>query len=116
MLNKNLNYEDPRNIDRFIFTVVVLFSEDTLGINDYSTDISIMNKMKDLNNPIIKWVSTLIEKYDVGDLIDEHILGETPPATKKECERRLLNFFKAMEKRTGYSPEQAMADIRKLLN
>lgn len=110
------SYEDPRNIDRFIFTIVLLFSEDDFNINDFTTSVGIMNKMRDANNPIIKWVENLLKDYEVGDLIDEHILGEEAPRTKRECEQRLLNFFKAMEKRTGYTPEKAIKDIRRLLN
>jgi hypothetical protein len=79
------------------------------------TDMS-LGKGIDLNHPVIKWVKMLMENYDIGDLIDEHIVGEDPPLNDAECQKRLKQFFEAFEKKTGYTPEKAIKDIRGFMN
>ena len=70
----------------------------------------------DKNNPMVKWVAFLLKKFDVDDLGDDIIIGDIAPKNPKEAEDRLLQFFKALEERTGYTPDMAMKDIRRFLH
>jgi hypothetical protein len=47
----------------------------------------------DKNNPMVKWVSLVLDKFNVNDLVDDIIIGEVAPRTPKEAEARLLTFF-----------------------
>ena len=70
----------------------------------------------DKNNPMVKWVSLVLDKFNVNDLVDDIIIGEVAPRTPKEAEARLLRFFSALQERTGYTPDMAMKDIKKFLH
>jgi hypothetical protein len=112
---KNESYID---FSRLICFVMAIFSahDFLLHFNDADRINMSLGKGVDENNPVVKWVKHLMDKYDVNDLIDEHIIGEEAPADNEECQQRLINFFTAFEKETGYKPEEAIRDIRKFMN
>ena len=112
------NHENIVDFSRYICFVMAVFSAHDFRVDTHDVDRSNMSSAKgiDENNPVVKWVKMLLEKYDVGDLVDEHIVGEDPPLNDAECQQRLKNFFEAFEKQTGYKPEQAIKDIRSFMN
>lgn len=68
----------------------------------------------DKNNPIVKWIDFLFKKYDLNELVLEHIIcNGIKPKNEKEANERVMNFFKAVTEKYKYSPEQAFKDINK---
>ena len=117
-MRKLKNHESLVDFSLLVCFVMAIFSTHDFSLNftnDDRFDMS-LGKGTDPNNPVVRWAKMLIEKYDVGDLIHEHIVGEDPPKNDAECQKRLKNFFEAFEKETGYTPEQAIRDIRKFTN
>jgi hypothetical protein len=112
------NHETFVDFSRFVCFVMAIFSAHDFNLSSSSIDRFDMSLGKDVdhNHPVIKWVKMLMEKYDISDLVDEHIVGEDPPLNDAECSKRLKNFFEAFEKQTGYKPEQAIKDIRSFMN
>jgi hypothetical protein len=73
-----------------------------------------MKHKLDKNNPIVKWIDFLFTKYDLTDLVVEHIIcNGVKPKSEKEANLRVMNFFKALTEKYKYSPEQAFKDINK---
>lgn len=73
-----------------------------------------MKEKLDKNNPIVKWIDLLLKKYDLNDLIREHIFcNGVKPKNEKEASERVMNFFVAITKKYNYTPEQAFKDINK---
>lgn len=71
----------------------------------------------DKNNPIVKWIDHLFSKYDLNDLIREHIYcNGIKPKDQKEAEARVMNFFAALTKEYNYTPEHAVRDIKRQLH
>jgi hypothetical protein len=117
-MRKLKSHEDLVDFSRLVCFVMAIFSAHDFVLsfsNDDRFDMS-LGKNVDPNNPVVKWAKMIIEKYDVADLIDEHIVGEDPPLNDKECQERLIKFFTTLEEKTGYTPEQAIKDIRKFTN
>jgi len=117
-MRKLKSHEDLIDFSRLVCFVMAIFSAHDFSLsftNDDRFDMS-LGKGVDPNNPVVKWVKMLLEKYDVSDLVDEHIVGEDPPMNDAECQKRLKNFFEALKKETGYTSEQAIKDIRKFTN
>lgn len=76
-----------------------------------------MKRNFDKNHPIVKWIDLLFSKYDLKDLIREHIYCHgVKPKDQKEAEERLMNFFVALTKEYNYTPEHAVRDIKRQLN
>ena len=117
-MQKLRNDEDIINFSRYVCFAMAIFSahDFRLGSDDVDRADMSLGKGIDLNHPVIKWVKMLMENYDIGDLIDEHIVGEDPPLNDAECQQRLKKFFEAFEEKTGYTPEKAIKDIRSFMN
>jgi hypothetical protein len=117
-MRKLQNHEDLINFSRLVCFVMAIFSSHdfVLSYSDADRIDMSLGKNVDKNNPVVKWVKMLLEKYDVSDLVDEHIVGEDPPMNDAECQRRLRKFFEAFEEKTGYTAEQAIRDIRGFMN
>lgn len=111
-------HEDFINFSRLVCFFMAVFSSHDFVLNYSDADRIDMSlgKTIDENNPVVKWVKMLLEKHDVEELVDEHIIGIDPPKDDAECQARLKKFFEAFEKQTGYSPEQAIKDIRSFMN
>ena len=73
-----------------------------------------MKEKLDKNNPIVKWIDLLFNKYDLNDLVKEHIFcNGIKPKNEKEASDRVMNFFRAITEKYNYTPEQAFKDINK---
>lgn len=113
--NKHESFID---FSHFVCFIMAIFSahDFILNFNDADRANMSLGRGVDENNPVVKWVRHLIEKYDVNDLVAEHIIGDEAPIDNADCQRRLLKFFQEFEKETGYTPVDAIKDIRKFMS
>ncbi len=109
--------ENFLDINRLIFLAVVFFSEDDIGITDYDDHRSVMNKLDSKNHPVLKWIKNVVCQFpDIEEMVEEHLIKDTPPRSQVECSKRLENLLKEIQKRHGYTPEDAINDIKRNLN
>ena len=105
------------DINRLIFLAVVFFSEDDIGITDYDDHRTVMNKLDAKNHPVLKWIKDVICRFpDIEEIVEQHLIKDYPPRSQVECSKRLENLLKEIEKRHGYTPADAINDIKRNLN
>ena len=105
------------SINRLIFLAVVFFSEDDIGITDYDDHRTVMNKLDEKNHPVLKWIKNVICQFpDIEEIVEEHLIKDFPPRSQDECSKRLENMLKEIQKRHGYTPADAINDIKRNLN
>ena len=105
------------DIDRIIFMAVVFFSEDDIGITDYDYHRSVMTKLNLKNHPVLKWITDKLCKFEgIEEMVEETLIKNSPPRNQEECSKRLRALFEAIEKRHGYTADDAMRDIKRYLN
>ena len=49
-------------------------------------------------------------------MVEEHLIKDSPPRSQVECSKRLESLLKEIQKRHGYTPEDAINDIKRNLN
>ena len=105
------------DIDRIIFMAVVFFSEDDIGITDFDDHRSVMIKIDSKNHPVLKWITDKLCKFEgIEEMVEDTLIKNSPPRNQEECSERLRALFQAIEKKHGYTADDAMKDIKKYLN
>ena len=105
------------DINRLIFLAVVFFSEDDIGITDYDDHRTVMNKLDAKNHPVLKWIKNVVCQFpDIEEMVEEHLIKDSPPRSQVECSKRLENLLKEIEKKHRYKTKEAIANIKKKLN
>ena len=76
-----------------------------------------MNKLDEKNHPVLKWIKNVICQFpDIEEIVEEHLIKDFPPRSQDECSKRLENMLKEIQKRHGYTPADAINDIKRNLN
>ena len=76
-----------------------------------------VNQLFSSKVPNYKTFASVYKLFEgIEEMVEETLIKNSPPRNQEECSERLRALFQAIEKKHGYTADDAMRDIKKYLN